>query len=134
MEAVVNSILIVDDNAAVRMVLADFLTVLYPQVRVLQAEDGAEAVAVASNQRPDLILLDAEMPAMDGLEAAQILRREAGTSHIPIVAISSADSQNKCASGLRRMANASLPKPFTAGELMQTMQQLLQFQGAGALV
>jgi CheY-like chemotaxis protein len=125
-----NSILIADDNAAVRMVLADILQLLFPQTRVLQAEDGAECVAIARNQAPDLILMDAEMPAMNGFEAAQILRQETPTRHILIVAISSAAQDNKIASGLRNVSDASLPKPFTAAELLQTMQRVMRFAGA----
>ena len=122
------SVLIVDDNAAVRMLLADFVNVIFPHLHVYLAEDGAEGIVMANRQRPDLILMDADMPAMNGYEAAELLKKEKITRHIPIVAISGAGQDNRMANNLRKVANASLPKPFTAAELMQTMQDLLHME------
>ena len=121
-----NVVLIVDDNAAVRMVLSDFLAARFPTTRILQAVDGREGVALAKAERPDVILLDAEMPVMNGYETAQQLREAEETFFIPIVAISSGVSNNDVVAGLRRLAEASLPKPFTADELVTTVAKVLQ--------
>jgi twitching motility two-component system response regulator PilH len=119
------AVLVVDDNTAVRMVLTDFLTMAYPSARVLQAENGADGLALAQAEQPDVVLLDAEMPVLDGLAAAQQLRQTEATKSIPIIAISSGSSNNELVTGLRQIADSSLPKPFTADELVQTVAGVL---------
>lgn len=119
------AVLVVDDNTAVRMVLTDFLTMAYPAARVLQAENGADGLALAQAERPDVVLMDAEMPVLDGYSAAKQLRQGDDTKSIPIIAISSGASNNELVSGLRSLADGSLPKPFTADELFQTMAGVL---------
>ncbi len=122
------AILVVDDNTAVRMILTDFLTMAYPAVRILQAENGAEGVALAQSEQPDVVLMDAEMPVLDGFAAAQQLRQTNETKTIPIIAISSGASNNELVMGLRRLADKALPKPFTADELLQTVSVVLTKQ------
>ena len=119
------AVLVVDDNTAVRMVLTDFLAMAYPAARVLQAENGADGLALAKTERPDLVLLDAEMPILDGYAAARQLRQSAETKSIPIIAISSGASNNELVTGLRSLADSSLPKPFTADELFQVVSAVL---------
>jgi CheY-like chemotaxis protein len=119
------AVLVVDDNSAVRMVLTDFLAMAYPTARVLQAENGAEGLALAQSEQPDVVLMDAEMPVLDGYAAAQRLRQLEETRSIPIIAISSGGSNNVLVNGLRSLADSSLPKPFTADELLQTVSGVL---------
>jgi DNA-binding response OmpR family regulator len=119
------AVLVVDDNTAVRMVLTDFLTMAYPTARVLQAENGADGLALAQAEKPDVVLMDAEMPVLDGYAAAQQLRQADETKAIPIIAISSGASNNELVTGLRSLADDSLPKPFTADELLQTVSGVL---------
>ncbi|MEZ4595299.1 MAG: response regulator, partial [Chloroflexota bacterium] len=118
-------VLVVDDNTAVRMVLTDFLTMAYPTARILQAENGAKGLALAQAEQPDVVLMDAEMPVLDGYAAAQQLRQAQDTRTIPIIAISSGASNNELVKGLRSLADSSLPKPFTADELFQTVATVL---------
>ncbi len=119
------AVLVVDDNSAVRMVLTDFLTMAYPAARVLQAENGADGLALAEAERPDVVLLDAEMPVLDGFAAAKQLRQSEVTKSIPIIAISSGASNNELVTGLRSLADSSLPKPFTADQLLQAVSGVL---------
>ena len=119
------AVLVVDDNSAVRMVLTDFLTIAYPTARVLQAENGADGLKLAQTEKPDIVLLDAEMPVLDGFAAAKQLRQTDATKSIPIIAISSGASNNELVTGLRNLADGSLPKPFTADELLQTVAGVL---------
>ncbi|MEZ4590710.1 MAG: response regulator [Chloroflexota bacterium] len=119
------AVLVVDDNTAVRMVLTDFLTMAYPTARILQAENGADGLALAQSEQPDVVLMDAEMPVLDGYAAAQQLRQAQDTRAIPIIAISSGASNNELVKGLRSLADSSLPKPFTADELFQTVASVL---------
>jgi CheY-like chemotaxis protein len=117
-------VLIVDDNAAVRMVISDFLSYAFNRVKVLQAEDGLKGMALVQEEHPDLILLDAEMPNMNGYEVAQKLRTAVDTQQIPIIAISSGAENNPVVSGLRSISNASLPKPFSPDELLEVVNEL----------
>src|SRR5437667_9594861 len=79
------TILIVDDHADVRWVLSDFIS--RQRHEVLEARDGAEAVALYRARRPDLALVDLFMPEHDGFEAIRTLRREFPESRI--IAVSS---------------------------------------------
>lgn len=125
-----NAILIVDDNAAIRLVLSEFLALNYPRTQVLQAEDGVEGLTLAQTENPDLILLDAKMPYMNGFQAAQKLRRGASTKDIPIVSISGEDDNNRIAQGLNSVSDAILPKPFTADEMFYVIDELMQTRAA----
>lgn len=122
------AVLVVDDNLAVRMVLTDFLSLAFPAARVLQAENGADGLVLAQSERPDVVLMDAEMPVLDGYTAAKQLRQMVETRTIPIIAISSGTSNNELVKGLRSVADRSLPKPFTADELLQTVAGVLSRQ------
>ncbi len=119
-----NTILVVDDNAAIRMVISDFLSLAFEQINVLQAEDGEVGMSLIEAEHPDLILLDAEMPNMNGYEVAKQIRTEERTKEIPIIAISSGAANNPIVSGLRALAEASLPKPFTPDELIQVVHDV----------
>jgi two-component system cell cycle response regulator DivK len=81
------TILVVDDNEQNRLLLHDVLS--YNGFSVLLAGDGAEGVALARAQHPDLILMDIQMPVMNGLEAGKALRADPLTSGIRMLALSS---------------------------------------------
>lgn len=80
-------ILLVEDNEANRY-LATFL-LENSGYHVLRADNGREAVLAAQNERPDLILMDIQMPEVDGYEAARRIKAEPHLAHIPIVAVTS---------------------------------------------
>jgi CheY-like chemotaxis protein len=79
-------VLVVDDDARNRKLVCDVL--LAAEFRTIVAETGQEAVALAAEHRPDVILMDLSLPDMDGTEAARILRDEARTAVIPVVLLS----------------------------------------------
>ena len=78
-------ILIVDDNDRNRKLARDVLRIA--RFRTLEAGTAAEAIALASEHLPDVILMDLRLPDLDGTEAAGVLRAEQRTSRIPIVAM-----------------------------------------------
>ena len=80
-------VLVVDDDARNRKLVCDVL--LAAEFRTIVAETGQEAVALAAEHLPDVILMDLSLPDMDGTEAARILRDEARTAVIPVVLLSS---------------------------------------------
>jgi len=78
-------VLIVDDSARNRKLAGDLLRLA--QFRTLEAGTAADAIALASEHRPDVILMDLRLPDRDGTDAARALRAAPGTSRIPIVAL-----------------------------------------------
>ena len=78
-------VLIVDDDDRNRKLVRDVLRVA--GFRVLEATTAAEGIALASEQLPDVVLMDLRLPDMDGSAAAQILRTDPRTSRIPVVAV-----------------------------------------------
>lgn len=87
-------VLIADDELSVRLLVKRLLSREYT---VLEANDGEEAVNVASNQKPDLILMDILMPKMDGLTACHTLKRGQATKEIPVVMLTAVDSTRSSA-------------------------------------
>lgn len=81
------TILIIEDNDSNRLLLRDLLS--YYGYGVLEATDGVEGVRLARECRPDLVLMDIQMPAMGGLAAVRMLKDDPGTGHLKIIAITS---------------------------------------------
>ncbi|MFM7189889.1 MAG: response regulator [Microcystaceae cyanobacterium] len=94
--------------------------------RLIVAENGQEAIALAQAEKPDLILMDIQMPALDGLSAIQQLRQNPEFQTLPIIALTAlamAGDQDKC---LQAGANDYLSKPVRLRELVGCMQKLLK--------
>jgi two-component system, cell cycle response regulator DivK len=79
-------VLIVDDNEKNLKLARDVLRAA--GLRTLEAETGAEALALAAEHVPDVILMDLRLPDMDGADAARSVAGDEGTAHIPVVALS----------------------------------------------
>jgi CheY-like chemotaxis protein len=79
------TLLLVEDNEDNRIIYSTVLRHL--GYEVVEALDGVEAVALARSRLPDLILMDISIPEMDGWEATRVLRADATTTHIPIIAL-----------------------------------------------
>lgn len=78
-------VLVVEDNPANMKLVADLLH--GEGYDVLQAEDGNAAVHLARKEKPDLILMDIQLPGMDGITAIRTLKGDQATAHIPIIAV-----------------------------------------------
>jgi CheY-like chemotaxis protein len=116
-------VLIVDDELNVRRLVRRLLSKEYT---VIEAENGAEAIDIAQNQKLDLILMDMMMPKMDGLSACYAIKHNAAISHIPIVMLTAITHDlNKRLSENVMGANGYITKPFDAVELLSTIRRLL---------
>jgi CheY-like chemotaxis protein len=108
-------ILLAEDNEANLVTVGDYLANVGYQVAV--ARNGVEAVARAQEQHPDLILMDIQMPGMDGLEATRRIRADAGLAATPIVALTAlampGDREKCIAAG----ANDYISKPVSLKQL-----------------
>ena len=94
--------------------------------RVLTARDGLQAVGVLRDHRPDIILLDVEMPRMDGYEFAVFVRNNPGTEDVPIIMITSRVSDKHKARAIELGVNDYLSKPYQEGVLLNAVRHLLQ--------
>ena len=121
--AAMTTILVVDDEPSivelVRFTLED------ADVRVVEASDGAEALILARRVKPDLVLLDVQMPRLDGLEACRQLRRERAFARTPIIMLTAAGQQADRARGLGAGADEYLTKPFSPLALLALVEALL---------
>lgn len=104
------TILIAEDSAADRMLLSNI--VRRQGHAVLAARDGAEAVALFSQQRPHLVLMDAMMPVMDGFEAARQIKALAGEALVPIIFLTSLSESHALARCLEAGGDDFLAKPY----------------------
>lgn len=110
-----HKILIVEDNDNNRSLFRDILSFYDYEVSV--AADGQEGVALARGLMPDLILMDIQMPGLDGIAAAQILKRDPATSHLKIIALTSFAMQGDKEKFLAAGFDDYLSKPVNTREL-----------------
>jgi PAS domain S-box-containing protein len=119
-----STILLVEDNETNRMMVGDFLESLGYQV--LFANNGQEALNQVAAGHPDLILMDLQMPEMDGLEAIRRLRADPRFLSIPIVALTALAMPNDRERSLAAGANEYLSKPVSLKELAELLIRLLR--------
>jgi PAS domain S-box-containing protein len=117
-------ILVADDNEATRMALADFLAVL--PARIVNAGNGHEAVAQAQLARPDLILMDIQMPGLSGLEAIRLLKAAPETAQTPIIAITALAMPGDRERCLAAGADDYVSKPVSFVHLSHLVHTLLR--------
>ncbi len=116
-------ILVVEDQADNRQIIRDMLSAT--DYQITEAENGEEALAAAIKQRPDLILMDIQMPILDGYEATRRFKADPGLRSIPIIAITSyalsGDEQKARAAG----CDDYVPKPYSPRQLLAKIRQYL---------
>ena len=119
--------LVVDDSITVRRVTERFLQ--RHGMRVVTARDGLDAISVISDHKPDIILLDIEMPRMDGYEFASHVRNDARVSDVPIIMVTSRVGDKHRARAIELGVNDYLGKPFQDSALLDAIQRLLDEKG-----
>jgi two-component system, cell cycle response regulator DivK len=117
------TILYVEDNELNRKIVRDLLR--RTSYRLLEAPDGETGVTMAREERPDLILMDIQLPKVSGIEATRTLRAEPATVDTPIIAITSfalsGDEQRAKDAG----ASAYLAKPYSPFDLLAMIRKFL---------
>lgn len=116
-------IMVVDDSVTVRKVTSRLLE--RQGFDVVTANDGIDAMEKLTTLKPDLMLLDIEMPRMDGFEVATFVRHESQHKQLPIIMITSRTGEKHREHALNLEVNAYMGKPFQEEELMATIHQLL---------
>lgn len=108
-----NTILIVDDEDEIRKMLNIFLDTA--EFKVVESENGKQAVRMAASVKPDLVLLDLGLPDMDGKEVVTAIRE---WSHVPIVVLTVRSDDSEVAAALNKGADDYITKPFSAEVLL----------------
>lgn len=93
--------------------------------QVLEATNGADGVAMARAEQPDLVLMDVVMPGLNGFQATRQLSKGEDTAHIPIVIVTTKDQETDRVWGKRQGASDYLTKPVDETLLMQTIAGLI---------
>jgi len=114
-------ILVVDDEPKIVKLARDYLE--QSGFRVMTADDGITALAVAHHERPDLIVLDLKLPGMDGLDVCRTLRRE---SDVPIIMLTARVEEADRLVGLELGADDYITKPFSPRELVARVRAVLR--------
>jgi CheY-like chemotaxis protein len=117
-------LLLVEDNEVNINTFSSYFTA--KGYRVILAQNGRDAIDLAQRDRPDLILMDIQMPDMDGIEAIQYIRGQSQQPEIPIIALTAQATSKDRSQCLAVGANDYLSKPVKLRELHQTIQRCLE--------
>jgi CheY-like chemotaxis protein len=109
------------------MKLVEQLIERCPDIRLLTAVNGPLGIEIARTSRPQVILMDINLPGISGIEAMKILREDPGTAHIPVVALSANAMPRDIAMALEAGFFRYLTKPIKVKEFMDTLNAALEF-------
>lgn len=118
-------ILVAEDEDAMRA----FIVRQLEDYEVIEARNGAEALALAEKEQPDLMILDFMMPEMDGIEVTAQIRAKSSTARIPIILVTAQAGESARLKALEAGVNDFLTKPFSSVELLARARNLLSSSG-----
>jgi len=116
-------ILVVEDQADKRQIIRDMLAAT--DYEITEAEDGEEALAAVAKERPDLILMDIQLPVMDGYEATRRIKADPALCSIPIIAVTSYALSGEAEKARDAGCDDYVPKPYSPRELLAKIRQHL---------
>jgi len=116
-------ILVVEDQEDNRQILRDLLG--NAGYELIEAENGEEALAAVARQRPDLILMDIQLPVMDGYEATRRMRTNPGLKSVPIIAVTSYALAGDEGKALAAGCDAYISKPYSPRQLLAKVREHL---------
>ncbi len=124
------TVLVVEDYSDSRLVLGRLLVM--SGYRVLEAANGREAVEVAERECPDVVLMDLQMPVLDGFTATSIIRRIESICRVPVIAVSAQSSEDFVSAARRVGCDHFVAKPVDFDLLLELVRECTE--GAGAQV
>ncbi|MBF8275778.1 MAG: Aerobic respiration control sensor protein ArcB, partial [Candidatus Brocadiaceae bacterium] len=127
-EARQHTLLYVEDNPA-NMKLVEQIIARHPDIRLLTAVNGNSGVEIARASQPDVILMDINLPGINGFEVLKILREDPVTAHIPVIAISANAMPLDIVRGLKAGFFRYITKPIKISEFMEALDVTLKFAG-----
>jgi len=116
-------VMVIDDSVTVRKVTTRLLE--RHGFEVITAKDGVDAIATLQDVKPDIMLLDIEMPRMDGFEVATLVRHDERLQDVPIIMITSRTGQKHKDRALSIGVNGYLGKPFQEHDLLENIEKYL---------
>ena len=125
-DAQTRTLLYVEDNPANLMLVEDLIA-RRPDIRLLSARDGNRGIEIARASRPDVILMDINLPGISGITALRILADDPTTAHIPVIALSANAMPRDVERGLEAGFFRYLTKPLKVNEFMDTLDVTLNF-------
>jgi len=128
--APLRTLLYVEDNPA-NLKLVEQLIARHPNLRLLTAVNGRLGIEVARASQPEVILMDINLPDINGFEALRILREDTATAHIPVVALSANAMPRDIEKGLEAGFFRYLTKPIKIMEFMDMLHVTLEFAAKG---
>jgi two-component system, cell cycle response regulator DivK len=120
------TILIVEDNADISQLIADAFR--FVEFNTLQAYNAVQGLQFACERRPDLILMDIQLPDLDGLSAAATLKSDPATQHIPIVAMTAYEVMGDQAKSISRHCVGYAQKPARPRDLINLVSAVLKLK------
>jgi PAS domain S-box-containing protein len=123
-EARLRTLLYVEDNPANLMLVEDLIA-RRPDIRLLSARDGNRGIEIARASRPDVILMDINLPGISGIDALRVLAEDRATVHIPVIALSANAIPHDIEKGLEAGFFRYLTKPIKVNEFMETLDRAL---------
>jgi two-component system cell cycle response regulator DivK len=117
-------ILVVEDQEDNRRIMRDLLS--SAGYEVIEAVTGEEGVTAADTHRPDLILMDIQLPELDGYEATRQIKANPELEHIPIIVVTSYALSGDDVKAFEAGCNAYVSKPFSPRELLAKIREYLQ--------
>jgi type IV pilus assembly protein PilB len=118
--------LVVDDNSDIRNIVRAVLQSANLGLQVVTAQDGIEAVELASQERPDIVILDISMPDMDGFEVCRRLRADVRTAFVPVLMLTANGGEQHMTAGFGAGADDYVVKPFRRDELVARVRRMLE--------
>jgi len=122
------TLLCVEDNPA-NLKLIKLFVAGYPDMRLLAAVNGNDGIRIARASRPEVILMDINLPDISGFKALEILRSDPATAHIPVIALSANAMPLNIESGLEAGFFRYLTKPLKADEFKEALNVALERAG-----
>jgi two-component system, cell cycle response regulator DivK len=116
-------VLIVEDQSELRRLYAQQFTI--SGFDVIEAENGAEAIAHTTSHVPDVVLMDLSLPIVDGWEATRRLKNDSRTAHIPVVALTAHDGSGELQRATRAGCDWFVPKPCPPDALITEVRRVL---------
>ena len=117
-------ILIIEDTEDNRRIVRDLLT--HAGFDLIEATDGADGIAKAEHHRPDLILMDIQLPGVDGYEATRRIKANPDLRHIPIIAVTSYALSGDEARTRAAGCDGYVAKPFSPRQLLAKVHEFLE--------
>ena len=116
-------VLVVEDTEDNRQIIRDLLS--SAGYEIIEATTGGQGVAMAAEHRPDLILMDMQLPVLDGYEATRRIKADPALRDIPVIAVTSYALSGDAAKAREAGCDAYIAKPFSPRELLGKVREML---------